>query len=260
MERVRPLTVAAALVFALAGTGCVTVDPTAKTVKLSVAPESPPPPATQFECLWQRRLAPLDDPNRDGRKVIGLPGQMFLFTSDGSPAEIAGDLGVMVYDETQRPNGVAPHKPEMWHFTQETLKRLVTSDERFGRTYALFLPWPPHWKDVTTVRIAARYVGQDKVTNLTTNEVRITLDQRAHDAPVWMQTGAGQPIMSGPTPGMYDQFGVPDPTRVLQQARGPATIPQPMPVQPAGGMQTPIQPLAPPSSGPQPIPIPARSW
>ncbi len=314
MERVRPLTVGAVLVFALAaGTGCVTVDPTTKSVKLSVAPtEAPPPPATQMECLWQRRLTPLADAVHDGRKLVGLPGQMFLYASDGAPAEVAGDLTVAVYDETRRPNGVPPHQPEVWHFTKDVVKRLVTSDERFGRTYALFLPWPPHWKDVTQIRIAARYDGQDKATKLTTNDTRLTLDTRPHDAPVWSQVGAGQPAGPGPVAAGYEQYGAPNPAQLLQQAaRGgttaptlvpppgaqpagyaappgmppptmmappgpvqptgyaappglpPTTMAPPGPVQPAGGIQPPGQPLAPPTpqpSGPQPIPIPAKSW
>lgn len=279
MERVRPLTVAAVLVVALAGTGCVTVDPTAKTVQLSVAPAAPPPPATQLECMWQRRLTPLADPVRDGLKQYGLPGQMFLYTSTGTPAEIAGNLTVYVYDETPRPNGMPPHRPEAWEFTQDVLKRLATNDERFGRTFALFLPWPPHWKDVTQIRVAPRYDGQDKATKLVANETRLTLDTRSPDVPVWSPAGAGQPGMSVPTQTGYDQFGAPDPARLRQQANGPAMAPaypqpnvQPAgfvaptmappgpPIQPTGGIQAPIQPLAPPPSGSQPIPIPARSW
>lgn len=287
MERVRPLTVAAALVVALAGTGCVTVDPTAKTVQLSVAPAAPPPPATQLECMWQRRLTPLADPVRDGLKQYGLPGQMFLYTSDGTPAEIAGNLTVYVYDETPRTNGMPPHRPEAWEFTQDVLKRLATNDERFGRTFALFLPWPPHWKDVTQIRVAPRYDGQDKATKLVANETRLTLDTRSPDVPVWSQVGAGQPGMGAPTqPPMtgYDQFGAPDPARLRQQANGPALAPAyPQPnVQPAGalappgsspwpggmqappgGIQAPSQPLAapqPPPGMPQPIPIPPRTW
>lgn len=273
MERVGPL-MAAAVVFALAGTGCVTVDPTAKTVKLSVAPESPPTPATQVEFLWQRQLTPLSDAVNDGKKVHGLPGQVFLFTSDGSPAEVAGDIMVMVYDETRRPNGVPPHKPEGYHFTKDVLQRLVTSDERFGRTYALFLMWPDHWKDVTTVRIAPRYDGQDNVTKLIAKETRLLLDTRPQNSPIW--TIEGKPTVgSVATPAMYDQFGAPDPAKVLQQARGPVTTPsmvphaapQPAgyvaPVQPPGGIQAPTQPLPPPQPPPNgraPIPIPPRSW
>jgi hypothetical protein len=272
MERVRPLMVAAAAVFALAGTGCVTVDPTTKSVKLSVAPTdiAPPTPATKMEFLWQRQLMPLSDAVNDGRKVHGLPGQMFLFASDGSPAEIAGDVTIAAYDETRRPNGVAPHRPEVWHFTKDVLQRLVTSDERFGRTYAMFLPWPDHWKDVTTIRLAARYDGADKKTKLTSQETRLLLDTRPQDSPLWAQIGSRSGMIQLPTAGTgYDAFGAPDPAKLMQQAgRGPAAAypPTVQPAQPAGyppGMQPlqpamyPQQPLPPPTIAPPPGPMQA---
>ena len=44
-----------------------------------------------------------------------------------------------------------------WTFEKDVLRRLVTTDERFGKCYALFLPWPTHRPDITRVRLATRY-------------------------------------------------------------------------------------------------------
>lgn len=271
MERVRTLIRAAGLapaVLALAvGTGCVSVDSTAKTMKVSLptTEAAKPAPATQLICFWQRRLAPLPDPTRDGQQVLGLPGQMFLVGQKEAAAEVDGDLAVMVYDESPRPPGTAPRTPEMWHFTKDTLKRLATNDERFGRSYALYLPWPPAWRDVTAVKIMARYGTPGKPDlDLFAGEQKITLDSSAPGTPVWTDLRAGLDGGPGlPPPAGFDSRSVPDPQRVLQQMRtnGPG-YPAGGGVVQAGGFAPPASPGRPaataPAGGVQPIIIPTR--
>ena len=229
MERVRTLSRAAWLAtFALAaaaGVGCVTVDEASKSVKVSMpTAAAKPSPASQVICFWQRRLTPLPDPTRDGQQGLGLPGQVFLVGQKEAAAELDGDLAVMVYDETPRPAGAAPHVPEMWHFTKDTLKQLATNDERFGRSYALFLPWPPAWRDVTAVKIMARYksngaAGRQDL-DLYAAEQKITLDSSPAGTPVWtdLRSGAAGGTGQSATAG-FDSRSVPDPQKALQQMR-----------------------------------------
>lgn len=238
MERVPSLIRAAALApLALAcGLGCVTVDQASQSVKVALPKSvtvSRPAPASQVICFWQRRLSPLPDPTRDGQQVLGLPGQMFLVGHKEAAAEVDGDLAVIVYDETPRPPGTPSHTAEMWHFGKDTLKQLVTNDERFGRSYALFLPWPPAWQDVTAVKVMARY--QSKATpdrpavDLYAAQQKITIDQSTVGSQVWTDfretTSYGAPPV-GLSAG-FDTRGVPDPQKAFQQMRSnQATTPQ----------------------------------
>jgi hypothetical protein len=104
----------------------------------------------------------------------GLVGQMFLLGSRDQAALAEGKLIVAVYDETPRPAGVAPCKLEGWEFDKEALKNLLTPDDRFGQSYALFLPWPSYGSDVTRIRIAARFEPEQGVA-IYAAETKITL-------------------------------------------------------------------------------------
>lgn len=243
MERLRSLTRAArraaagvlpaALAASLAG-GCASAPPVdfvSDALKHAVGP-SAPEPASQVVCFWQRRLSTLPDPTRDGAMTAGVAGQMFLITPDNKPAEVNGDLAVVVYDETPRPPGQEPMRPELWHYTKDTLKRLATTDERFGRCYVLFLPWPAHWKDVTAVKIMARYQSPGNP-DLYASEVRMALDFTPGG---WTNMGSGRVVLG---PGGIDTRSVPDPSKLLQQTHAAAAQPFPtMPAAPAGGFGT----------------------
>jgi hypothetical protein len=81
----------------------------------------------------------------------------------------------MVEDITPRPPGTPPRNKELYHFDKDTLKKLRSSDEKLGRHYALFLPWPAEWVGVSRVKIGARYDLPDKTT-LFSPEADVTLD------------------------------------------------------------------------------------
>jgi hypothetical protein len=248
MERLRSLTRAArraaagvlpaALAASLAG-GCASAPPVdfvSDALKHAVGP-SAPEPASQVVCFWQRRLSTLPDPTRDGAMTAGVAGQMFLITPDNKPAEVNGDLAVVVYDETPRPPGQEAMRPELWHYTKDTLKRLATTDERFGRCYVLFLPWPAHWRDVTAVKIMARYQSPGNP-DLYAGEVRMALDLTPSGG--WTDMGSGRVVLG---PGGIDTRSVPDPSKLLQQTHAAAAAPFPtMPAAPAGGFGTAVSP------------------
>jgi hypothetical protein len=140
-------------------------------------PEKPVQPV-EFVVLWRNRVDYLPDPSKDGDTNPGLVGQVFLFGPKDQFAPANGKLTVALYDETPRPPGVEGNKPEGWEFTKEALRGLITPDERFGMSYALFLPWPTYRPDVTRVRIAARFDPEEGFP-LYAREVKITLDNTA---------------------------------------------------------------------------------
>lgn len=182
--------------------------------KQAVGLEAAPPPATQIICQWNRRLAALPDPTRDGEQAAGIVGQVFLMAADNSPANAAGDLSIVAYDETP---GRPPRTPEMWHYDVKTLARMRTSDERFGPCYAVYLPWPADWKsDVTGVKLLARYQGGPDAPDLWAAEVKLAIDFSAPGTPVWTETGT--PVTTGgPGRPALDTRSVPDPKRMLRQ-------------------------------------------
>jgi hypothetical protein len=234
MERVRPLMRVAGAVLppallALAAAGCVSaakVDRVTASLKAAVAP-TPPVPASQLICFWQRRLSSLPDPTREGAMTHGIAGQMFLISPDNKPADVNGDLTVVVYDETPRPPGTPPMRPEVWNYKKDVLKRLGTTDERFGRSYVVFLPWPPQWQDVSAVKIVGRYQTPGHP-DLFAGEVHMTLDlSQPSGAPVWSEAS------------QYQTTGVPNPASLEHSAK-PPTAGQPLPpsagrYQPAAG-------------------------
>jgi len=115
-------------------------------------------PATEMEVAWRNYTQQLPDPARNGAMGSGLAGQMFLF---GGPklqfVEAEGVLTVDLIDVTPRPPGQKAATPERWQFNKEMLRNLKATDETFGRSYVLFLPWPDYRPDITRVRISARY-------------------------------------------------------------------------------------------------------
>lgn len=167
-------------------------------------------PAAEFACGWQTRLAQLPDPTKNGSMTAGLVGQVFLFTSEVKPAEVNGDLTVMVSDATLRPTGMPVAKSEVWHFSAEILRKMVVDDERFGRSVVVFLPWPPEWHDVNRLNIQARF-DQPGTHTLYAQPTTVTID--------FSGNGPGQPaIMPGVPTAMN---AIPDPKLMLQQNRTP---------------------------------------
>lgn len=107
--------------------------------------------ATDIVLAWQNKVAQLPDPTRNGTMVHGVVGQLFLFTADSQFAQANGKLTVEMTDEA---NG---KRLGTWTFEKDVLKRMVTSDERFGKCYAIFLIWPEYDPKVSRVKFASRY-------------------------------------------------------------------------------------------------------
>ena len=120
-------------------------------------------PVTQVAAVWRNKIDYLPDPARNGVEGPGLAGQVFMFGSNLKPASAEGKLIVDLYDETPRQPGQPGLAPEEFEFVKETLKQLRCNDERFGKCYALFLPWPAYRPDVSKVRVTARLVTDGKV-------------------------------------------------------------------------------------------------
>ena len=233
MERVPPLTILAALL-CLGGAGCLSADKAqAKytSLKRTVGLEKPEP-VTEVMSFWQRRLAPLNDPTRDGMMVTGLVGQVFMISPTSQSAEARGHLAIMVYDTTPRPQGQPERTPELFDFDPATLAKLKTKDERFGPCYAVFLPWPEGWADVTNLKIMTRYQapgedalqGREVLVQLETERTKMTWEEQN-----FQKVGGPMPPPQAAVP--PDRRGVPDPMKVLAAMRDkPAATPAQTPV------------------------------
>ena len=123
-----PVLLVALLPFAV---GCAGMHEARHSTMQSLGIESPTP-ATEFACAWQNRLAQLPDPTKNGASVTGLPGQMFLYAADGpeklKPAVPVGELTIVVYDETPRPQGMPSKEPQTWHFGKDKLENAIPPD------------------------------------------------------------------------------------------------------------------------------------
>lgn len=226
MVRVQPLAAVAALL--LGSAGCQTADKAQTTftsMKQTVG-LAPPDPVSEVLTVWDPRLGTLSDPTRDGAMVAGLVGQVFMLTPRHDHAVAAGDLGVVVYDTTPRPQGQPERTPELYHLTQETLAKLRTRDERFGLFYAMFLPWPAEWTDVTSVKVLARYQAPGG-TAIQAREVAVRLmAERAEFK--WEKQSVqrvGESVPEGAAP--RARRGVPDPLKMLASLQGSKPAPPP---------------------------------
>ena len=224
MDRVPPLTILAALLL-LGNAGCLSTDKAQAqytSLKQSVG-LAPPEPVSEVLTIWDPRLGTLNDPTRDGAMVSGLVGQVFMLSPRRNHAEARGDLAVVVYDTTARPQGQPERTPEYYHLTQETLAKLRTRDERFGLFYAMFLPWPAEWSDVTNVKVMARYQGEGG-TAIQAREVAVRLI--AERGKVTWEEKSFQRVGGAMAPAPADRRGVPDPLKMLAALRGkPAAAP-----------------------------------
>jgi hypothetical protein len=174
----------AALIFG--GVGCISLGKMTRGL-LGLVPIKP---ATQLTAAFQAQIQYLPDPTQEGKMRAGIVGQVFLSAADGQYTEVDGDLTVMGEDITPRPPGVPPALTEIWHHDKLTVRKLKTKDERFGDCYALFLPYPPNWKDVTQIRLSTRYdpkpePGTVAGPKLSSNPQVLTLDFSAPGERGW---------------------------------------------------------------------------
>jgi hypothetical protein len=194
--------------------------------------------ATEMAVAWRSKIEYLPDPARNGVMGPGLAGQLFLF--GGKKLEFApadGVLTVDLVDETLRAPGQPPATPERWQFSKEMLNRLQTTDDTFGKSYVLFLPWPAYKPDITRVKISARYDQEHGETlfALPPSVVTITRDAPVFDhskSSGYIGGPAVQPVPPNGTFGPQSQPNFPAP---IPLGGPPPTGPLPQGVIPLGG-------------------------
>lgn len=149
--------------------------------------------AAHITVMWQTRLASLPDQARGGAMGQGLVGQLFMYDQNFQFAMPDGPLTVDLYDETPRANVAPGQGPllERWQINKDVLQTLVTMDEKFGKSYALFLPWPSYRPDINRVRMMVKYEQEGGHTLYATAST-ITIDNRA--------TAGGSPAWAGASP------------------------------------------------------------
>jgi hypothetical protein len=215
MDRIRTLIPAVLL----AAVGCASTTTSKRTplddfshsVQQSLGIEKRP--ATDILCIWQNRLQQLPDPTRDGAMHAGIVGQVFLLQPNQKPAEPQGDLTICVTPSS--PNPAAQYTREVWHIDANTLKQKVVVDERFGKSIAVFLPWPEGWQGVTQLMIEARY-DQTEAMTLRAQAAKVVLDF------------SGQNAVDTRYQKKENVFGVPDPKVALAQMSRGASPPKPV--------------------------------
>lgn len=219
-----------------------------------VMPWVPTEPATQIVSAFNPQVQHLPDPSKDGQMGAGLSGQLYMIAAGGKFTEANGDLYIMADDITARPPGQTPAVTEIWHFDPVTLRKLRTKDERFGDCYALFLPYPPTWKDVTHIRISTQYKPKGDPTKeptLSSPPQTVTLDftPPGEQPSVWLDK-------SGPKPtAPVAMKAMPNVARDIARGLGsPHTGPQPNGTVNAGG-PLPTSPVT-PAGGTPPFALP----
>jgi hypothetical protein len=208
-------------------------------------------PAAEMAVAWKPRIAFLPDPSRNGALGCGLVGQMYLFGPNMEFVQADGTLTVDLVDDTPRPAGQPAATPERWQLDKTTLRSLRITDETFGKSYVLFLPWPAYKPDITRVRISARYDPDNTGFTVYQKPTSVTIDTSGPlGTPVWdgVSTTSASPVgaRSQPLTAGMPAFG----TMV------PAPQPQPFPTAPAYGTPVPA-PRPQPFPQPQPVPLSA---
>lgn len=207
---------------------------------------------------WQPRPAQLPDPANNGKMVTGLVGQMFLFGPNDQPVAANGKLVIEMFDETPgAAAGAEPRRLGGWTFEKDALRRLTTMDERFGKCYALFLPWPDYTPGTTRVKLTTRF-DPDRGYPLFALPDTLTLDTSVKGTAGGPAVPAGGPITMGAAPTASTPaagfMGVP-----AGPQPAPNTLPPLNPV-PIGGRSATGQPAAnlPPGLAPIAFTVPAR--
>lgn len=225
-----------------------------------------PAPAAQpvdFFTTWNNKLGKLADPTNKGAFGTGLVGQMFLFGAGAKSPHVPADgkLTVELYDESPRPGATEPRYLGSWTFQKEQLRLLAMQDERFGKCYGLFLPWPDYRQDVTKVRLMSRFEPEKGYTlyappttmmiDNTVGEIGTpTFSRSTTFNPPGPVSMPNYPAPSGPAPG-----GFPMPPSGPGGFPAGPTGPGALPVAPTGPGAFPLAPsgpVGPTAGGPPP--------
>jgi hypothetical protein len=237
----------------------------AKLAPLLTGGSAPAAQPVDFYTTWNNKLGKLADPTKNGAFGTGLVGQMFLFGAGtkSPPVPADGKLTVELYDESPRPGVTEPRYLGSWTFQKEQLRLLAIQDERFGKCYALFLPWPDYRPDFTRVRLMSRFEPENGYTlyappttmviDNTVGEIGTpTVTRSTTFNPPGPLSMPSYPAPSGPAPG-----GFPTPPSGPGAFPAGPTGPGAFPVAPSG----PVGPTAggpPPGLPPIAITLPSR--
>ena len=183
---------------------------------------------TEITLAWSRRVEHLPDPAKDGAMGPGLVGQLFLYGAGPSgpvPATADGKLTIALYHEVAD-IGMPPRSVFLgqWVFEKDVLKTLVFMDERWGKHYQVFLPWPTYTPDVTKIKLTAKFEPENGYPLYTPAAV-ITIDTSVPGSN-FSASSSSVPLNTLP-PGT--QLGAPPVTGPTD----PAALPPPKPLPPA---------------------------
>jgi hypothetical protein len=214
-----------------------------------------PVQAANLLVMWDNHLLTLQDPTKNGADVRGLVGQVFLC---GDPPKMPfvladGNMVIEMFDETPKPGNPPPVRLGGWTFDKEVLRSHKVIDERFGKCYALFLPWPDYRPDITQVKLKARYEPEHGY-KLFAPDASLVIDTKpVQSGPTWSHqtvpmTDLPPSAIGGPPPANFpvapNAFGQPASGSMPPQGGGFSQAP-------AAGFSLPMPGAGPQSAAPR---------
>jgi hypothetical protein len=114
--------------------------------------------ASAMALAWQNKVSYQPDVVHAGEMQAALIGQFFLYDPGMAPAVVNGTLVIEMFDMTDRKETETGPRIGGWTLDKESVKKLTMKDEKFGKCYALCLPWPDYKPEsYTRVKLTARY-------------------------------------------------------------------------------------------------------
>jgi hypothetical protein len=148
--------------------GCVALDGQVRDVPTGVP--------VQAAATWQTYVLFASNPAREGARMPGLAGRLYLFGPQVDfPIAAPGRVEVRLYPDTASDPKGPPEAPlEVWRFDPDTLKAKLQHDA-IGWGYSLLLPWSTYNPDLTHVRLTVRFDPLKGGAPLFAQETRLTL-------------------------------------------------------------------------------------
>jgi hypothetical protein len=146
--------------------GCLAFDTSTKAIPTGIP--------LQAAVTWQTYVVFGADPARQGAKVPGLAGRLYLFGSEmDSPIFVPGKAEVRLFVD-QPDSGPTEIPLEVWQLDPETLRSKLQHDA-IGWGYSLILPWTKYRPDLTHVRLTVRFEPTRGGAPLYAQETRLAL-------------------------------------------------------------------------------------
>src|SRR5262249_1844111 len=147
----------ALVAIALLHAGCIRKeDVRPDAPKPAVPPPKPGTLPSRVIACWNKNVEYGTDPVSQ-KTIAGVAGRAYLLDETSTyPLTGDGQMSVELWDDSERAQGGASKKLEIWNIDPETLKKQVHKDY-MGAGYTLALPWSSYRKEITHIHMAVHY-------------------------------------------------------------------------------------------------------